>query len=287
MIKPLVVYHGPSCLDGMAAAWVAWDHFRDDAEYVVGKYQEDMGDIFFGRDVYLLDFSLKRDKMMQALLIARSVTVLDHHKSALEDLEGLDSMFENFSISDSTLDHSGAVITWKYFHDKKPVPSLLSHIEDRDLWRFRMDGTREVTAALFAKDLTFQDIGDFVKTHEVEKLYNEGVLLLSVHNKQVNLCIKTCYREVALNIGGVLYYKVPFINCPPNLTSDVGNTLAAKHPFVMTYYDSADYRNFSLRSSKECMTYKDVSELCKNFGGGGHLHAAGFKVDRNHWLAKM
>lgn len=287
MIKPLVIYHGPSCLDGMGAAWVAWKNFGDNAEYVVGKYQEKMDVSFKDRKVYLLDFSFKRDVMIDVLREASEVIVLDHHKSALEDLEGLDVLYDNFYIGHSTTDLSGAVIAWLYFFDHLPTPTLLRHIQDRDLWCFNIEGTREVTSALFAKDLCFQDIGDFIPENEVEKLYNEGALLLAAHNKQVNLCIKTCYREVALNIGGSIFYNVPFLNCPPNLASDVGNVLAVKHPFVMTYYDSADYRNFSLRSSKDCMIYKDVSELCKNFGGGGHLHAAGFKVSRNHWLAKM
>lgn len=286
MIKPIVIYHGPSCLDGIAAAWAAYKHFGENAEYVVGKYQEKMDIDFTGRNVYLVDFSFKREVMVEILMVAECVTVLDHHKSALEDLAGLDLLFENFNIRFSTTANSGAVITWKYFNNG-PVPSLLRHIEDRDLWAFKLEGTRELTSALFAKDLSFQDIGDFIPVNEVEKLYNEGVLLLSAHNKQVNLCIKTCYREVSLNIGGKIYYNVPFLNCPPNLASDVGNILAVTHPFVMTYYDAADYRSFSLRSSKDCMIFEDVSALCKNFGGGGHLHAAGFKVNRNHWLAKM
>lgn len=287
MIKPLVIYHGPSCLDGMAAAWVAWKNFGDEAEYVVGKYQEKMDVSFKDRKVYLLDFSFKRDVMIEVLGEASEVIVLDHHKSALEDLEGLDILFDNFHISHSTTDLSGAVIAWLYFYDHLPVPSLLKHIQDRDLWCFNIEGTRELTSALFAKELTFKDLDNYVSVNAVEKLYDEGALLLAAHQKQVKLCIKTCYREVSLNICGKIHYNVPFINCPPNLASDVGNIVAETHPFVMTYYDAADYRSFSLRSSKDCMIFEDVSELCKCFGGGGHLHAAGFKVDRKHWLAKM
>lgn len=285
MSKPLIVYHGPSCLDGMAAAWVAYTHFGDTAEYVVGKYQEDMGDIFKGRRVYFLDFSLKREAMKKVLRVAEAVYLLDHHKSALEDLEGLDVEFDNFR-SHSTIDNSGAVIAWKYFKNG-PVPSLLTFIQDRDLWKFEHEYTRPVTTALFAKELTFKDIGNYIDVSSVEDLFEEGLLLLKAHQKQVDLCIKTCYREMSLNIGGRIYYNVPFINCPPNLTSDVGNKIAKTHPFAMMYYDAKDYRSFSLRSSKEYMTFEDVSQLCSNFGGGGHMHAAGFKVNRNHWLAKM
>jgi len=41
---------------------------------------------------------------------------------------------------------------------------------------------------------------------------------------------------------------------------------------------------FSLRSQEGGI---DVSEIAIKFGGGGHKHAAGFKVDRNHILAKI
>lgn len=41
------------------------------------------------------------------------------------------------------------------------------------------------------------------------------------------------------------------------------------------YWDTPEGRVFSLRSTD---TGPDVSEIAKAYGGGGHAHAAGFRV---------
>lgn len=46
-------------------------------------------------------------------------------------------------------------------------------------------------------------------------------------------------------------------------------------PFAACYMDDPSGRTFSLRSAEDGV---DVSEIAKRYGGGGHKHAAGFKV---------
>ena len=45
---------------------------------------------------------------------------------------------------------------------------------------------------------------------------------------------------------------------------------------------AAQGRTFGLRAADDGM---DVSEVAKQYGGGGHAKAAGFKVPRDHALA--
>jgi len=58
------------------------------------------------------------------------------------------------------MSRSGCVLTWQhFFHDLKP-PKILLHIEDRDIWRFKLDDTREITTALYERmPITFTEIG--------------------------------------------------------------------------------------------------------------------------------
>lgn len=44
-----------------------------------------------------------------------------------------------------------------------------------------------------------------------------------------------------------------------------------------TYYDDSDGRRWSLRSTPEGA---DVAQIAEAFGGGGHKHAAGFRMTR-------
>lgn len=85
MAKPLVIYHG-NCADGFGAAWCFWNKYGDEYEFHPGVYQEPPPDVA-DRDVYLVDFSYKRPGLLEMAKTAESITVIDHHKSAIEDLK--------------------------------------------------------------------------------------------------------------------------------------------------------------------------------------------------------
>ena len=63
MNRPLVIYHG-NCADGFSAAWCFWRKYGEGADYVAGVYQQSPPDVA-GRDVYLVDFSYKRDVLLE------------------------------------------------------------------------------------------------------------------------------------------------------------------------------------------------------------------------------
>ncbi|MFB5634981.1 MAG: bifunctional oligoribonuclease/PAP phosphatase NrnA, partial [Candidatus Nitrosomaritimum aestuariumsis] len=75
---------------------------------------------------------------------------------------------------------------------------------------------------------------------------------------------------------------VPVANLPYTLVSDAANKLAEGEAFAACYWDTEDGRVFGLRSFSKG---SDVSEIAKEYGGGGHRNAAGFRVDWNHPLA--
>jgi len=74
---------------------------------------------------------------------AASILILDHHKTAMEDLQGFEgAVFD--------MERSGAMITWNHFFPNLEAPRLIDHIQDRDLWQFKIPRTREVQAAIFS-----------------------------------------------------------------------------------------------------------------------------------------
>jgi len=116
--KPLVIYHG-NCADGFSAAWCFWRYHRDTADYVAGVYQTAPPDVT-GRDVYLVDFSYKRAVVADMLTKAARVTLIDHHKTAIEDLAGLEGLRQ---VTD--LDRSGATLAWDFLFPDEDRPLLL------------------------------------------------------------------------------------------------------------------------------------------------------------------
>jgi oligoribonuclease NrnB/cAMP/cGMP phosphodiesterase (DHH superfamily) len=274
MNKPLCIYHG-NCADGFGAAWVFKRWADREFDFHAGVYQNDPPDVT-GRDVYLVDFSYKRVVVEQMRERCNRLVLIDHHKTAIDDLTPL---IESKAIESLvSLDYSGAVLAWKWFHGHLDgeMPALLRHIEDRDLWRFALHRTREIQANVFSYPYDF-DVWDKLMEADPQKLADEGAAIERKHFKDIAELVKVVTRE--FTIGG---HTVPVANLPYTLTSDAGHMLAKGKPFAGCYWDTPDGRVFSLRSTDEGL---DVSDIAKQYGGGGHRNASGFRVPYNHELA--
>ena len=269
-MKPICIYHG-NCADGFGAAWVFKRFGGQEFDFHAGVYQDVPPDCS-GRDVYLVDFSYKRPVVEAIMKVAGRVVLIDHHKTALDDLDSLIhlSLIESLC----SLNHSGAVLAWMWFHkgDLTGMPELLRHIEDRDLWRFALKGTREIQANVFSYPYDFE-VWDKLMECPVAELIAEGRAIERKHFKDINEFVQVV--SCPMKIGG---YVVPMANLPYTLTSDAGHLLAKGKPFAGCYWDTPEGRVFSLRSQDDGL---DVSEIAKQYGGGGHAHASGFRVSYN------
>ncbi|WP_187702434.1 hypothetical protein [Burkholderia gladioli] len=270
--RPLVIYHG-NCADGFSGAWCFWRKYGDQADYVAASYQKDPPDVA-GRVVYLVDFSYKRDVVAQLLELAESVTLIDHHKTALEDLAGLPGL-----VTFTDLERSGATLAWDFLFPTEPRPLLLGHVEDRDLWRFKLAGTREIQAFVFSQEYSFGMWDKLMAADQAEliKMTAAGAAIERKHHKDVAELVRTCKRT--MNIAG---HDVPVASLPYTMSSDAGHLMAQGQPFAACYWDTPSGRTFSLRSTDVGL---DVAEIAAVYGGGGHKHAAGFTVAADHSLA--
>ena len=272
MNRPIVIYHG-NCADGFSAAWCFWRKYGPDADYVAGVYQQDPPDVA-GRDVYLVDFSYKRSVVEQMLKAANSVCLIDHHKTAIDDLAGLEGLRQY-----TDLNRSGATLAWDYLFPDEDRPLLLGHVEDRDLWRFKLPGTREIQAFVFSHEYSFELWDKLMSADQVEllKMTAAGAAIERKHHKDVAELVAVCKRRMVIGA-----YDVPVASLPYTLVSDAAHLMAQGEPFAACYWDTAEGRVFGLRATDEGV---DVSEVAKQYGGGGHAKAASFKVPRGHVLA--
>lgn len=273
-MRPLCIYHG-NCADGFGAAWVVKRKFNNDVDFHAGVYQSPPPDVT-GRDVILVDFSYKRPIIEGMMKTAKSITIIDHHKTAIEDLEplkvrcsvGMDIRDPLYLCFDTN--HSGAMLAWLYYFGKEKPPQLLRHIEDRDLWKFEIEGTREIQAALFSYPYDFDIWEKLMDPSTLDKLRQQGAAIERKHFKDIAELLPIVTRR--MNIGG---FNVPVANLPYIFTSDAGHTLSTGEPFGACYWDTPEGRIFSLRSTDKG---EDVSAVAKGYGGGGHRNASGFKV---------
>ena len=264
------IYHA-NCADGFTAAWAVW-RAHPDTEFHEGVYGEVPPDCS-GRDVVMVDFSYKRDALLKIAATANSVLILDHHKSAESELVDLpDNVTAVFD-----MERSGAMMAWNYYHPERAPSDLIIHVQDRDLWQFKREQTRAFQANLFSMEYTFENwdmvhalCADDYKYHQ---FVAEGEAIERKHFKDVAELIR-----VAATRSVVAGVDVPTLNAPYFYSSDAGHIMGKGEPFAVCYWDTPEGRVFSLRSEDGA---QDVSEVAAKFGGGGHKHAAGFKLPHN------
>lgn len=302
--KTMCIYHG-NCADGFGGAWVVRKALGEQVEFVAGVHGQEPPDVT-DKDVIIVDFSYKYEVMARLSWKANSIIILDHHKSAAEDLGkfppfhagvrvdgrhpdgsvalGWESAHISMNSQNSPaiaccfdMNRSGAMLAWDHFFPGQEPPILLRHIEDRDLWLFQLDGTREIQANLFSYPYDFE-VWDTLMATDVQSLRSDGAAIERKHQKDVAELVAVTKRRLV--IGG---HDVPVASLPYTLTSDAGHLMAQGEPFAACYWDTPDGRVFSLRSTDDGM---DVSEIAKQYGGGGHRNASGFRVPFGHELTK-
>lgn len=272
----MIVYHSP-CLDGWTAAWVASKfNPQPNDEYIPAKYGDLPPDVR-GKDVLIVDFSYPREVMQKLHAEAKSLVVLDHHKSAEAACDGLD--FCQFDMT-----RSGAGMAWDFLFAGKPRPALVNYIEDRDLWKFALPGSRAASAYISSWEMTKENwdhLEEDFDAHFNYTVVTQGRAILRFEEQKTRQ-IAAEARTRFIPYGSVGEgYNIFSVNCPYQFASQVGELLYTEHPelpFVATYFDRGDGKQqWSLRSSKDGV---DVSEVAKEYGGGGHAHAAGFVLSQ-------
>lgn len=273
----LIIYHG-NCPDGFTAAWAFWHKFGSRAEYIPCGYGQEAPDVT-GKTVAIVDFSFPRQQLIDMTLAAKYLVVLDHHRSAERDLEGL--TFPNGEII-FDMERSGAQIAWDYLNEKDR-PWFVDYVADRDLWHHSLPNTREISEALFF-DGYFQDFDklDKIYVSKVGNLLKEfakkGTLLLEQKTRACEYYANNAVPTI-MKIGNHSY-RVHLAGCPRMYRSDVGNLICEKKCDFAAVYWYDFYRDqwyISLRAGKDSTV--DLSEITSYLPcGGGHAKAAGFTI---------
>ena len=273
--KVLCIYHA-NCADGLGAAWAVHKALGDNVEFVAGKYGDLIPSSIFerheyepdqqgeaicvkcgaqadeeftncvGRDVLIVDFSYPLSVLRAMAQEARSVLVLDHHKTAEEDLKPIcgliteklpwdgknswlnketwpDGMLELAVIFDQS--RSGAGVTWDYLHPGVPRPRIIDLIEDRDLWKFKFgDESRAFHAVLASYDWTdlpgmFERLDGWLGLG-TSNVISHGYSILRAQQQAVASAVAASRRT--MRIAG---HIVPVANVPSNMASDAGHLL--------------------------------------------------------------
>ncbi len=274
--KPtLIVYHA-DCLDGLGAAWAAFCYFGQDARYVAARFGDKLPSFKRGTRIYIVDFCYPPEVLLLAATRAASVTLIDHHATAMAQCQAFfiaQPCPANLQLC-FDMTRSGCVLTWRHFFPDTAVPPLLQHIEDRDLWQFKLPNTQAITSALYEQmPMSLAAFG----RQQLPKLVAVGRIQVAQFTKLVKRLTKSAHAVTVDDTLGLA------VNAPTFFASELGHVLAEKSgTFGMIYqYDgNKQHWLFALRS----IGAFDVGVIAQSFGGGGHVNASGFTLPTNPFL---
>ena len=259
-----VIYHA-DCTDGFGAAYSAWKLLGNRAEYHACKHGTPPPDVK-NKNVVILDFSFNNATTKKMIEEAEELLVIDHHKSAMVELHDISNT--HFDMT-----KSGAMLSWEFFHPGKEPPKFIRYIQDRDLWAWELDYSKEFSAAFDMVPFEFEEFEKFEDDSVFDDAVKRGSYILAYSKTVVK---KVCEKAQPRKLDDK---EVLVVNAS-HWMSEIGTRLAPDCDFAMIWYWDHDAKEtkVSLRAFHDTV---DVSEIAKKFGGGGHKKAAGFQLPKN------
>jgi uncharacterized protein len=265
-IKEKIIVFYDDDADGFGGAWTAYKRLGKRAKYIPIVLRD--GDPPAGltnKKIYFID-AIFSQKSMSRIMRDNYVVIIDHHKSRRDFIRRADHHVYDVK-------RSSCVLSWKYFFPKVKVPRLLKHVEDVDLWNWKLAKSREIIAVLDSHSHNFKkwnDISNRIEEAEMRKeITTEGGAIVRYEDKALHQLFETHITPIKF-----LGKKVFALNSPL-FHSQAGHELAKKMPpFGVVWYRKGDTWKVSLRSIGRF----DVSKIAEKYGGGGHRNAAGFRI---------
>lgn len=315
----VVLYHS-NCNDGLFAAYACWLKFGNDAVYIPVGYKpiqdlepiEALKYIFNIRDsqkediksntkhdlslltvenskdinLYMVDYSVPVEHFKIYSEMFKSITVLDHHDSAIKAYCSIYPYVNKYGRKTITLGEqinivfadkeSGAKLTYSYLFPEKEMPSWFELVSDRDLWEFKLKNTKIFHAGIKALSITNFKKLDSILNYGISKILDIGTITLENEEKKLNKVKSTGYNDVTIVINNQ-EYKGCFINSYLDIASDLCSKIIQEdnYDIVIAYHIAKDFNvSCSVRSKKEI----DSSGISVVNKGGGHANASGFSI---------
>jgi len=287
--RNVIIFH-KDCMDGLSSAYLMNLYLKIKSYDYPGKMESISIPMQYGEsfenfikeneinktdDIYFVDFSLKRNEMKNLINMVNFVTIIDHHETAQNELQGLQDQFDNIDLI-FDMSKSGAMLTYDYVTQRRVVVNskLFEYIQDRDIWQWELENSKEVSEFLMFKIIpnSINSFSKIINNYMVKDMIEIGKILLE--KKEMDVDGKTEIDK----LKKVIIKGETFLIC--NATSnisEIGNTICTKHNKKACMY-------FILPNNKVVLSFRSLDELgpindtAVKLGGGGHPLAAGATV---------
>lgn len=305
-----VLYHA-GCPDGWVAALSPAFTELGIVERIACKHGEpppelpDLTDLGVLNLVFVVDFSFPYDVLQGWTEKGYTVTVLDHHQTALEMYQNEDRLEEIrlgknkriFRVKDTVvsdirieidLDESGATLAWRDAPGHTPM--IVDYVRDKDLWLFELPGSYEISALINGLPHKVEawepylEADRFGTVMDAERLLEAALPVAAFRDKIVEEITNVYKVERLVLPDGQFIAEVPIIPWVPyTVSSTACQRLMDKKGLDLVGYtrteiiDGKEWVNYGLRSRGE--QDGEARRIAELMGGGGHGNAAGFRVD--------
>lgn len=285
-MQTVIIYHSfgldKPCPDGIASAYFAKKIYPD-AELIGCNYPKS-NNPFQGlpkpsnKNIVIVDFSIAIEVINFWESLGNTLTIIDHHKSAIESLSSISNQLKG----KLDISRCGAMLTFEYFFPGEPMPDFLWLINERDcgnIWALPQNEYWFGDATLFhhwcsSKGRTFEllEYLESLSYKEIIEVIQETKPRLKAKRLQCENLLSSVQIIVNCDMGSKI--KIGYLELQSPIMSDMGKMVVDKLDVDMAciLFDG----QIHLRSSPN----KDIdcSEVAKLNGGGGHKSAAGFSL---------
>ena len=305
----LTCFYHKNCTDGITAAWCVRREYPN-ANFIPLWPSQDRVDEkhYKGKDVYFVDVCTEGKLLKKICSKAKSVIILDHHKTYKDILEKFDTKKCKAKVEVVfDMSRAGCQIAWDYIEcevkgqsrsrkKSKNRPFFVNYVADRDLWQFKLKDSKLVNTALYDLGyIKFEKLDELYKIWEKDKhqqliddeLIPYAKIVDSINEKAIGMAMR--YANKAEMKIKKKSYSVWLTSVPGHLKSETCNRLCSKKfkngkepDFSINWQH--DYPTgqwwISARASKNI----NLTEVLKDLGGGGHPLAAGFTIPEGKTL---
>jgi len=258
-VVDLIIYHA-GCPDGFCAAVVAHRRWPQASLMPMTHGQAVNFAQLAGKHLLVVDFSWKRPLCEEIFHASASMRILDHHKTAEQELAGID--YVTFDMA-----RSGATLAWDLLIGGSR-PWWVSYVEDRDLARYALPDSKAVSAYIMSLPQTLEAWAR-LQALSLDYVKSMGAAIrLHVEHYVDEVCAE---RRIGMLAG----HRTAIVNAPFQNIGDICMALTQYADIGCGWFERADSQvQFSLRSTGDV----DVSAIAQLYGGGGHKNAAGFQL---------
>lgn len=278
-MKRVCLYHGAD-MDGQCGGAIYAMAMREREEWEYQLIPADYGmdvpwDNLLGAAVTMIDFSLPMKDMVRLAAIAYTFTWIDHHKSAIREWEKVDLKTRRYVTSVLDVEHSGCELAWMHFFPTRKMPLAVKLLGRYDVWDHSHRNVLEFQYGMRLYDMR-PDVGEddwrwewlFCGTGVEERVDIGKSILKYDRQRQARAADWLAFtvewrgqKWLAANAGGGSAFFDSVWD-------------GSEYAGMITFQWDGRQWSVGLYTPHKGV---DCGAIAKEYGGGGHPGAAGFK----------